>query len=60
MQRARRETVKILETHDQRVPSVGVDAVRLAICEDRLFHMHPLNAHLECHRSAAQRLIPGR
>ena len=59
MQPARRETVEVLETHDERASSARIDAVRLAIREDRSLHMHPLDAHLECHRSAAQRLIPG-
>jgi len=43
----RAKSVEFLETHDQRPPFVGIDAVPLACRQDRLLDMHALNANLD-------------
>jgi hypothetical protein len=44
---SRRQTVKFLKAHDERVPFVWIDAVGVAIEKKIRAHMHALDSQLE-------------
>jgi hypothetical protein len=41
------ETIEFLKAHDQRLPFVGIDLVRVAVDEDGRIDEDPLNAHFK-------------
>ena len=43
------QSVKFLETHDQRLPFVGVDLIRISVLYDRVIKVNFFNPQFKCY-----------